>query len=426
MSDQTIAGMSIGSGATMDTRITPAEREVLRQLANRVAELAASPLEAEKRGLWYRHNALQPTRPLVFCDPENGWHEIITPSDLRCKSELARHWEMVLRKEMFWGAEMCDDRVIQPIFTVGHVYSETDWGMHETRIGGADGGSYVWEAPLKSYLDLDRLHYPRIDVDWPATQRRAELAQDVLGDLLEVRLQSAWWWTLGMTWTAVNLRGLEQLMVDMVDEPDGLHRLMAILRDGHLAKLDFLQNAGLLSLNDDGTYVGSGGFGWSHELPQPDFAGHVRTQDMWGFAESQETVGVSPSMFAEFILPYQLPILARFGLNCYGCCEPLDARWAQVQRIPRLRRVSVSAWANVEDMAEKLGDRYIYSWKPTPSDLALPTFDEDHVRRGLREMMRATRNNRVEVIMKDNHTIGRDPQRVVRWVAIAREEAESL
>jgi hypothetical protein len=30
------------------------------------------------------------------------------------------------------------------------------------------------------------------------------------------------------------------------------------------------------------------------------------------------------------------------------------------------------------------------------------------------------------MIMKDNHTIGRDPRRVVRWVQIAREEAESL
>ena len=87
---------------------------------------------------------------------------------------------------------------------------------------------------------------------------------------------------------------------------------------------------------------------------------------MWGFAESQETVGVSPHMFAEFVFPYQLPILERFGLNCYGCCEPLDTRRRIVEKTPRLRRVSVSAWANVERMAEKLGDRYIFSWKPSP------------------------------------------------------------
>ncbi len=29
-------------------------------------------------------------------------------------------------------------------------------------------------------------------------------------------------------------------------------------------------------------------------------------------------------------------------------------------------------------------------------------------------------------ISKDNHTIGNDPQRVIRWVQIAREEAEAV
>jgi hypothetical protein len=229
-----------------------------------------------------------------------------------------------------------------------------------------------------------------------------------------------------MTWTLIRLRGLEQIMLDMLDDPDGLHRIMAFLRDGHLARLDFLESNGLLSLNNDGTYVGSGGFGWSRELPAPDFAGRVRTIDMWGFGESQETVGVSPAMFAEFVLPYQLPLLERFGLNCYGCCEPLDSRWEHVARIPRLRRVSVSAWADVRRMAERLGNRYIFSWKPRPADLASPHFDEDAVRGYVREMLQATRDCRVEVIMKDNHTIGRDPRRVVRWVEIVREESERL
>ncbi|MDP7287961.1 MAG: hypothetical protein QGH94_08205, partial [Phycisphaerae bacterium] len=74
------------------------------------------------------------------------------------------------------------------------------------------------------------------------------------------------------------------------------------------------------------------------ELPQADFTGRVRLIDMWGFCESQETVGVSPEMFEEFVFPYQMPILERFGLNCYGCCEPLDNRWHVVKRFPRLRR----------------------------------------------------------------------------------------
>lgn len=424
--DQTAATLSTSGEIATDLRISPADRQVLRRLAAQVAELAARPIEQEKRVLWYKLNALEPTRPVVFCDPENGWNEIVTLDQLECEGDLALRWEMTLRKEVFWGAEMCDDRVVQPMFVVPHVYTESDWGMHEKKIGGHAGGSYTWDAPLKSFGDLDKLHPPIMDVDEEATARVVELAEETLGDLLEVRLQTAWWWTLGMTWTLINLRGLTNFMYDLMDNRDQVHRLMTILRDGHLAKLDFLQENGLLSLNNDGTYVGSGGFGWSRELPQPDFADKVRTIDMWGFGESQETIGVSPKMFAEFIFPYQVPILERFGLNCYGCCEPLDVRWEYVQKVPRLRRVSVSPWANIADMAEKLQDRYVFSMKPRPTDLATSAFDEDKIRADLREALRLTRDCRVEVIMKDNHTINNDPQRVVRWVQIAREEADSL
>ena len=171
-------------------------------------------------------------------------------------------------------------------------------------------------------------------MDYEATQQIFSQAQEIMGDILEVRIKGVWWWTLGMTRTLINLRGLEQIMYDVYDHPQELHQLMAFLRDGHLAKLDFLEQNGLLSLNNDNTYVGSGGFGFTHELPQPDFSGEVRTKDMWGFAESQETVGFSPQLFEEFIFPYQYPLLDRFGLNCYGCCEPLNKRWEVVKKFP--------------------------------------------------------------------------------------------
>ena len=402
------------------------EREVLRRLAGRVAELAARPIESEKRQLWLEHNQLKPTRPLIFCDPENGWNEIITLADLECNSQLARQWEMRLRKEVFWGEQMCDDRVIESTFKVSHFYIESDWGMHEIRIGGDQGGAYTWESPLKDYADFSRLHFPQISIDYQATEQALSLANQVFGDLLQVRLKTEWWWTFGLTWTLINLRGLTQVMYDLHDHPDNLHQLMAFIRDGHMAKLDFLEQNGLLSLNNDGTYVGSGGFGWTDELPQSDFNGHVRTCDLWGFAESQETTGISPNMFAEFIFPYQYPLLERFGLNCYGCCEPLDKRWHIVEKLPHLRRISVSPWANIPFMAERLGNRYVFSMKPSPTDLAMPGFDEEDIRRKIRRLMQITRDCRVEVIMKDNNTLCNVPQRAIRWVRIAREESDAL
>jgi hypothetical protein len=407
--------------------ISPRDREILRGLAARVAEVASRPIEAEKRELWYRHNSLEATRPLIFCDPENGWYEILTPDQLKCEGNLARIWEFTLRKEMFWAEEMQDDRVIEACFRVNHVYTQGDWGLNCTLIGGDDNGAYTWKSPLSDYPLLDEMHFREIRVDYERTQRLTALAQEAVGGSLEVRLEGAWWWSFGMTKDLIQLRGFEQVLLDMYDNPAGLHKLMEFLRDENIAKLEFFEKNGLLSLNNEGHYVGSGGFGWTRELPAPGFdSSKVRPMDLWGFAESQETTPVSPEMFKELVFRYQLPLLERFGLNYYGCCEPLDKRWHIIEKTPNLRRVSVSAWADVKDMAEKLGSNYLYARKVNPADIALPEMDEGYIRQGLRGTLKATRNCRVELIMKDNHTIGRNPRNVIRWCRIAREEAEAL
>jgi hypothetical protein len=298
--------------------------------------------------------------------------------------------------------------------------------MAEKRTSGGAGGSFVWDAPLKSYDQLGQLRFPTVTVDAAATNELLDLANDVFCGILPVRLRGGWQWTTGLTSTLANLRGLEQIMLDMVDEPENLHRLMAFLSDGTLARLEYLEANGLLSLNNGGDYVGSGGFGWTKELPAEGFDGTVRLRDLWCLSESQETVGVSPRMFAEFILPYQMPIVKRFGLTCYGCCEPIDKRWKYVKQIPNLRRVSVSPWADKAVMAAQLEDRYVYSMKPNPADLAMDQFPEERIREELRRDLEITRGCRVEVIMKDCHTIRGDPDRAIRWTRIAREEADRI
>ena len=253
--------------------ISDDEKIMLRNLAEEVAELASRPIEMEKKQLWYDHNALKPTRPVVFCDPENGWNEIIRRDELLCCSDLARDWEWSLRRTIFRGSKLKDDSVITPFFDVRHIAKDSGWGLAERRYGGNDGGSFVWEAPVKSYDQLDLLRYPTITVDAAATQDLVEEARETFAGILQVRLRTSWYWTLGLTQTLANLRGLEQIMLDMIDEPEGLHRMMAFLRDGTIAQLKFLEQKGLLSLNNDDSYVGSGAFGWSIELPASEFDG---------------------------------------------------------------------------------------------------------------------------------------------------------
>ncbi len=410
-----------------DLKISPAEKTVLRDLAKRVAKIAESRRMDDTRRLWKDHNSLKKTRPVVFCDPENGWNEIVTEKQMKCSGKISRRWEINLRKEIFWGEEMGDDKPVDPVFNVTYTVSPDDWGVEAVYHKTDQLGSYVWENPIKDYkTDLKKIHSPNFTIDWETTDGCLDLASEIFGDILTVRLKGLWWWSLGLTLPLATLRGLCNMMYDFIDHPDEIKELMSIISRGLIDKLDYLENQGLLSLNNDGTYVGSGGFGYTDGLPSGDYTGDVRCIDMWGFTESQETVNVSPAMYEEFIFPYEKPIMERFGLNCYGCCEPVHSRWHIIKNHPRLRRVSCSAWVDKEKMAEFLENKYIFSYKPNPAILATPVIDRETIRKEIRRLFEITKECRVEILMKDNHTIGGRPENVIEWCRIAREEAENL
>ncbi|WP_432666922.1 hypothetical protein R9X47_11255 [Wukongibacter baidiensis] len=409
-----------------DINFSDKDKQILKELAKEVTEIASRPIMEERKRLWTNHNKLKRTRPLILCDPENGWNEIIREEDIKCQNSIARHWEYHLRKQIFWGNEMNDDYVVEHYFDVPHVYEKRSWGVGDSSIGGDsyrdDGGAYHIDTLLEDYDKINTIVKPQINIDYETTDKVLDIAHEVFDEILDVRLRTIWFWSVGLTDEFAFLRGMEKLMFDFYDYPEKVHELMELLMKGTLEKLDFLEKNNLFSLNNDSTYVGSGGVGFSDELPGKDFNGNVCTRNMWGLAESQITVGVAPDMFEEFIFPYQKKMMERFALSCYGCCEPMDQRFDIVKTVSNLRRVSVSPWANKEIMSEKLKGEYIYSLKPSPSPLALSKLNEDIVRNEIRDALNKTKNNCVEIIMKDNHTLGNNPDNLTRWVQIAREE----
>ncbi|MGI5848789.1 MAG: hypothetical protein ACOX8Q_01755 [Christensenellales bacterium] len=407
------------------------ERAVLKDLAKKVAELAALPRMADNKKLWTDHNGLKKTRPVILCDPENGWNEIITDDQIVCSNSLARHWELWLRKLIFWGTEMNDDYVIEPFFDVPHRFSIPSWGIKggkeatgKARLEG--GGAYHIDTILDNYAQLTDIIEPILDIDYKTTNITEEIAHEIFDGILTVRQKTTWYWSFGLTDEFVFLRGMANMFTDMYDYPDEVHKLMGMICDNMWRRLDFLEENHLMRLNNDGTYVGSGGIGFTDELPSPGFNGHVKTKDMWGLAESQVTVGVSPGMFSEFIFPYHKKLMERFGLTCYGCCEPMDDRIDLIKTVKNLRRVSVSAWANRELMADKLKHDYVYSAKPSPSFLAVPNMDENAVREDIRDVLKKAKDCCLELIMKDNHTLANKPENLTNWVKIAREEIEAM
>ncbi len=415
-----------------DLTFSNEDKRVLKELGKQVVEIASRPIMVERKKLWISHNKLERNRPVILCDPENGWNEIITEDQIKCKNSIARHWEDHLRKQIFWGNEMNDDYVVEPYFNLPYVYQETQWGVAgSTKVQtlkktAEQGRAYHIETVLEDYSQIKDITKSELHIDYKTTEDLLATAHEIFDGILQVRLNTVWFWSFGLTDDLAFLRGMEKLMYDFYDEPESVHAVMDLLFRGTMERLDFLEGNNLLCLNNDGAFVGSGGMGFIDTLPAADFTGKVRTKDMWGLGESQVTVGVSPDMFKEFIFPYQKKLMERFGLTCYACCEPMDQRFDIVKVVPNLRRVSVSPWANKQLMSEKLKHDYIYSMKPSPFHLAVPKMDEEFVRKGISEALRITRNNCVELVMKDNHTLGGNPDNLKNWVKIVREEINSL
>lgn len=421
---QTAAGYPSISEMDTDLLFSLNEIQQLRTLAKHVADIAHWPIMIKKTQAWTDHNDLRSDSPMVFIDPEMGWNEIIKPDTLKCQDPLARVWEMFLRKQIFWAEDMKDDKVIEDTFEVPYVYSDTGWGVTLGKHGGEKAGtSYIVKQSIEEYeRDFRKVHYPKLIIDYKKSERVLSLAHEVFDGILRVQRKATWWWSLGMTWDYINMRGLEDFMCDFLIEPDWVYRMMNLLCNGLLERLDFLEKNGLLTDNTGATYVGSGGFGFTQHLrPSAD---KIELKDMWGFVESQETTAINPEMYGEFIFPYHKRISERFGLNCYGCCESYNTRWKYVKQLHNLRRVSVSPFSDWDSVPSLLGRNYIASIKPIPTPLAQSNMDEEVVREDCRRAVEQTKGGICEFIMKDNHTLGGNERNATRWVEIMREEIE--
>ena len=404
------------------------DKAIMQRLGARVAEIAGSAATAERRRLGNKLVHLEAERPLVMVHLG-----ILAPPDVECEAPWLQRYEMELRHKLYLHDVVGDDTIFLPRIEHRGFTADTGFGARSVQHwGGGEPyqGSMVWEPALKHLPeDFSKLHFREFSFDWEQHQREQALLEEAFRGVLPVVDRGIWvQWTMGLTNSAVDLIGLERFLIGMYDEPESLHALMAFLRDDHLHMLDWFEQAGVLKPDDGDGVIAAGGCFYSDALPGPDYdpLQPARVRDLWGLAESQETVGVSPEMFEEFVFAYQLPIIRRFGLAGYGCCEPLDSRWQVIKQIPNLRRVSVSPWSDVHRMAEYIGREYIYSRKPNPSYVSTPQWEEEVIRQDFRDTLLATRGLNVEFTLKDVMTVCGEMWRLKRWVEIAREEIDRV
>jgi len=407
--------------------MTEKDRTILRDLAKRVAEIADKPIQAQRRELWKKHNSLQPCRPMMLIFPEGSWGELLPDSVLQCEEQQARGIEWQLRSRIYTEEHFADDTVIEKEWVVQKVISTTGWGLQARHIDSTEArGAWKFDPVIKEPADLKKLRFPEVSYDEKATQRNLTEAQDLFGDILDVKLKGVSHISFHLMNQYTGLRGLAEVMLDMYENPGMLHDAMAFLAEGHRRIVRQYVEMNLLSLNNDGTYHSSGGNGYTDELPAEGFdPNRVRPCDMWASAEAQEMAQVSPEMHNEFILAYEKPLLEPFGLTGYGCCEDLTHKLDYVITIPHIRRISIAPWADVDLCAAKLKGNYVFSWKPKPQHL-VGDFNEAALREYIGHTIDVCLANgcRLEMILKDTHTCEHHPERFDRWTQIARDLIE--
>jgi len=404
--------------------------KILRELAKKKVEIGTGLLMQERIQKWIKHNDLQSEQPMILIEP------VYPVMELKCEEEWARGLEYSVKLELYRYNNIKDDEVIDPFIRVNWDIQISDFGVEVKTERGTDekGGQlgYHWEPPIKDLdKDFGKLKPRTFTVNREKTLEWKQHLESVLGDIIpiEIRAGSAYLF-LGITSTLIYLIGLEKFMLYMCDNPEGLHRIMRFLTDDNIAQAKWFEKENLLTLNNANEYVGSGSRGFTNILPQNGWkqGNPVRLKDIWILLESQETVGVSPAMFEEFVGVYQRELAELFGLVYYGCCEPVHGRWKSLKLMKNLRSVSVSPWCDQEIIAQAMGKNYVFSRKPSPAMISTGNFDESAILADLRKTLSITKKYGciTEFIMKDVHNLNGELNRNDRWVALARKAVSEL
>ena len=346
----------------------------LRDLAAQVHAVAVSPENAARLRRWQDVNALRkPDRAPVFCRPVAAWKELLPEDTLRCTDPPLRAVETELRRILIKNS-IGDDSVVLPYYPI-----ETD----------------------VDYLE--------------DAERTRGLIGGIFGDILppKVVLSPLEPMTLGAA--AIRERGMEALMWECCDDPDGLHRRMTQIRDDTAAALERKLATGLFMPNTKGPMYAS------DELdPAPGEA--VALKHCVGVGNSQEFDTASPAMWEEFLLEYQKPLYARFGLAAYGCCENLTRKIDGILTIPNLRIFVCSAWTDLDRLLDKTGGRYCIMWRQKATEVCF-TEDTASIRAGLIKGCEQMRGGRYQIVLRELETLNGDLNRLHVWTQLAIEAA---
>ncbi|HAL46624.1 MAG: hypothetical protein FI707_15955 [SAR202 cluster bacterium] len=427
--------------------ITTQDRDILRELAGRMAEIGALPVQQEKIGMWTALNGLKPVRPMVMVD-NIPWHEMDVDGELalQTEDEFCRYFETKLRRTLYAWKHMRVDMVVEPVIHVPKAIRGLTYGEQPNPTSGVLGLGVIENTiaidasntivahqyidQLTTEEDAGRIVNPTVELDEERTALAEATAHEIFDGVIDIEMQG--YFMAFSAWDDIlRWRGAQQMLLDLADKPELMHRIMSRYTDARLSMLDQFEEQGLVGpirapTSTFNQRVIPCSPGYSDELPADGFdPASPRALDTWTHGAAQIFDGVSPSMHQEFELDYANRWYSRFGLVYYGCCDELHNKIDLIRQIPNLRKISMSPTSDVEVGAEKIGGDFVFSHKPNPAVFVTDNWEPDAVERDIRETVNvcARYGCSVEFVMKDISTVQYKPQRLWDWANMAMKAA---
>jgi hypothetical protein len=412
-----------------DVKPDEKDKEVLRRLGEVYAGIASQPVHKEKTVIWKKLNDLDSERPALWIN-EIPWHEMNVDDELtlQCRDTWARQLETTLRKEIYQWRHMPGDMILNDFIECPLVIHSSDFGLHEeVDIAKTDEENEIvsrhFIRQIQEPEDIAKIKMPVITHHSDVTDLTYQIMSDLYRDIYPVKKvgQTHIWFT---PWDyLIRWWGIQEAMMDLVLRPEMVHEGVERMVQAWMVELDQFEEQDLLSLDNRNIRVGSGGYGYTGELPGKEFdPEQVRSKNMWGCSNAQIFSEVSPEMHWEFAIEHDMKWLERWGLTYYGCCEPLDKKLHLMRKIPNLRKISVSPWNDFAFVAHELGGDYALSVKPSPAIFSGDSWNAETARKEIRDIVKTFEGCHIEIIMKDISTVNYCPQNLWDWSQIVMEE----
>ena len=404
--------------------ITKTEIKLLRELAQQYAGYAADSANAERAQRGRDINDLKPRRPMVWID-EIPWSEMDIDGQLvlHCQAPFARRMEEFFHNKLLAWRYFQADMILEDAYYIEKARVDSGIGIsvaEETIATDAKNGivSHYYIDQLDTEEKLNKLHSRTILADQEKDKSNVAIAEEILNGILPVRLRGQY--VYNHPWDEIpRFRNVETTLLDLVERPDFMHKVVAKFTEIRQSEMRQLEQQDLLDFNLSSLHCTPP---QTSDLPSPGYDGkHVRLKDVWYRGMAQIFSSVSPAMHEEFELDYAKPLMAQCGLVYYGCCEPLDRVLPLLMKIPNMRKLGVSPWANVQSCARQIGNKYVCARKPNPAMVA-GKINREAIERETTETIEACLANgcAYELVLKDISTVGHNPYNLIEWNRITQ------